>query len=66
MWTIYDAKPLKCYSAERLVYFSVQIPIALFGLMFFDARWSLQNVGSVLVGLAAGVIFVRAKQLGAA
>ena len=44
----------------------VQIPIALFGLVFFDASWSFQNVGSVLVGLAAGVIFVRAKQLDAA
>ena len=44
----------------------MQIPIAVFGLVFFDATWSYQNIGSILVGLAAGVIFVRAKQLGAA
>ena len=41
----------------------LQIPIALFGLVFFEKQWSLQNIGSVLVGLAAGVIFVRTKQL---
>ena len=41
----------------------LQIPIAMLGLLFFDARWSPQNVASILVGLLAGVIFVRAKQL---
>ena len=45
------------------VWCAVQIPIAMLGLLFFDARWSPQNVASILVGLLAGVIFVRAKQL---
>ena len=35
----------------------------MLGLLFFDATWSPQNVASILVGLLAGVIFVRAKQL---
>jgi hypothetical protein len=35
----------------------------MLGLLFFDAKWSPQNVASILVGLLAGVVFVRAKQL---
>ena len=42
-----------------------QIPIAILGLFIFDSKWSAQNVLSILVGLLAGVVFVRAKQLAA-
>lgn len=39
-----------------------KIPVALLGLVAFDVPWSPQNLLSILVGLGAGVIFVRAKQ----
>lgn len=38
-----------------------KIPIALFGLLAFDTAWRLENVGSVLVGLAAGAVFGLAR-----
>ncbi|DBB06525.1 hypothetical protein WJX77_006771 [Trebouxia sp. C0004] len=40
-----------------------KIPVALLGLVAFDVPWSPQNLLSILVGLGAGVIFVRAKQV---
>lgn len=39
-----------------------KMPIALLGLLFFDSTWDAKNVASIGVGLAAGVVFVRAKQ----
>ena len=39
-----------------------KIPVALIGLVAFNVPWSPQNLLSILVGLSAGVIFVRAKQ----
>ena len=39
-----------------------KMPIAIMGLAFFDPSWSAKNVASVLVGLLAGVMFVRAKK----
>ena len=39
-----------------------KIPVALIGLVAFNVPWSPQNLLSILVGLGAGVIFVRAKQ----
>lgn len=38
-----------------------KIPIAIFGLLAFDTAWSLENVGSVLVGLVAGAVFGLAR-----
>lgn len=39
-----------------------KIPVAIIGLIVFNVPWSPQNLLSILVGLGAGVIFVRAKQ----
>ncbi len=39
-----------------------KLPIAMLGLLFFDASWDAKNLASVGVGLLAGVVFVRAKQ----
>ena len=39
-----------------------KMPIAVLGLLFFDATWDAKNLASIGVGLAAGVVFVRAKQ----
>lgn len=39
-----------------------KIPVAILGLVLFNVPWSPQNLLSILVGLGAGVIFVRAKQ----
>ena len=39
-----------------------KIPLAVIGLVAFNAPWSWQNVASIAVGLVAGIVFVRAKQ----
>jgi GDP-mannose transporter len=39
-----------------------KMPIAVLGLLFFDSSWDAKNLASIAVGLAAGVVFVRAKQ----
>ena len=39
-----------------------KIPLAVIGLVAFNAPWSIQNVASIGVGLIAGIVFVRAKQ----
>lgn len=39
-----------------------KIPLAVIGLVAFNAPWSNQNVASIGVGLIAGIVFVRAKQ----
>lgn len=41
-----------------------KIPVALIGLVAFNVPWSVQNLASVLVGLLAGIIFVKAKAAG--
>ena len=43
-----------------------QIPIAIIGLVMFDSPWNVQHIASILVGLLAGVVFIRAKQRAAA
>ncbi len=40
-----------------------QIPIAILGLFMFGSPWNLPHIASILVGLLAGVVFIRAKQL---
>ena len=39
-----------------------KLPIAVFGLAFFDAVWSAKNVASIAIGLVAGIVFAKAKQ----
>lgn len=39
-----------------------KMPVAVLGLFFFDASWGIKNLASILVGIAASVIFVLAKQ----
>ena len=58
LWDIRSARQL-----DKSQHALPQIPIAMLGLLFFDAKWSPQNLASILVGLLAGVVFVRAKQL---
>ena len=41
-----------------------KIPVALIGLFAFNVPWNIQNLASVLVGLVAGIIFVKAKASG--
>lgn len=41
-----------------------KIPVALIGLVAFNVPWNIQNLASVLVGLVAGIIFVKAKASG--
>jgi len=41
-----------------------KIPVAFIGLVAFNVPWSMQNLASVLVGLVAGIIFVKAKASG--
>ena len=41
-----------------------KIPVALIGLFAFNVPWNLQNLASVMVGLVAGIIFVKAKSHG--
>jgi GDP-mannose transporter len=38
-----------------------KVPIAFIGLFIFSAPWSFENLASIMVGLAAGVIFGIAK-----
>ena len=38
-----------------------KVPLAFIGLFLFAAPWSVQNLASISVGLAAGVIFAIAK-----
>jgi GDP-mannose transporter len=38
-----------------------KIPMAFIGLFIFAAPWSVQNLASISVGLAAGVVFAVAK-----
>ncbi|KAK9840936.1 hypothetical protein WJX81_001201 [Elliptochloris bilobata] len=40
-----------------------KIPVAVIGLVAFNVPWSPENLASILVGLFAGIIFVKAKQL---
>ena len=40
-----------------------KIPVAVIGLVAFNVPWSVENLASILVGLFAGIIFVKAKQL---
>lgn len=40
-----------------------KIPVAVIGILMFNAPTSRTNLISIGVGLAAGVLFVRAKQL---
>lgn len=39
-----------------------KIPVAIVGIVLFRAPTSATNIGSIAVGLLAGVLFVRAKQ----
>ena len=38
-----------------------KVPLAFIGMFLFAAPWSLQNLASISVGLAAGVVFAIAK-----
>lgn len=38
-----------------------KIPVALIGLVAFNVPWNLENLASILVGLVAGIVFVKAK-----
>jgi GDP-mannose transporter len=38
-----------------------KVPLAFVGLFAFNTPWSMQNLASIMVGLAAGVAFVVAK-----
>ncbi|EIE26589.1 GDP-mannose transporter, golgi apparatus [Coccomyxa subellipsoidea C-169] len=40
-----------------------KIPVALIGLVAFDVPWNLENLASILVGLIAGIVFVKAKSV---
>jgi GDP-mannose transporter len=40
-----------------------KIPIAVLGMLLFNAPMNMNNILSVSVGLLAGVIFVRAKAM---
>lgn len=39
-----------------------KLPIAILGLLFFDAVWSTKNIASIAIGLIAGIVFAKAKQ----
>jgi len=39
-----------------------KLPIAVFGLIFFDAVWSAKNVASIAIGLLAGIVFAKTNQ----
>ncbi|PSC73311.1 GDP-mannose transporter GONST1 [Micractinium conductrix] len=41
-----------------------KIPLAVIGLLAFNAPWTLPNLLSILVGTAAGVVFVAVKNRG--
>ena len=38
-----------------------KVPLAFIGLFLFATPWSMQNLGSIAVGLMAGVVFAIAK-----
>jgi GDP-mannose transporter len=40
-----------------------KIPVAILGLVAFNIPWNPQNLASILLGLAASVVFVKAKHL---
>ena len=40
-----------------------KIPVAIVGMVLFKTVYSTANIASIGVGLLAGVLFVRAKQL---
>ena len=40
-----------------------KIPVAVIGMVMFRTAYSTANIVSIGVGLLAGVLFVRAKQL---
>ena len=42
-----------------------KIPVAIISLVAFNTPTNPKNVGSILIGLLAGVAFVRAKQTSA-
>lgn len=39
-----------------------KIPVAIFGLVIFREPTNPKNLASIILGLLAGVLFVRAKQ----
>ena len=39
-----------------------KVPVALLGLVAFNVPYSAQSIASILVGLLAGIVFVKAKQ----
>lgn len=39
-----------------------KVPVAILGLVAFNVPYNMQNVASILVGLIAGIVFVKAKQ----
>lgn len=41
-----------------------KVPLAFIGLFLFAAPWSVENLASISVGLAAGVVFAVAKSRG--
>ncbi|CAL5225658.1 g8517 [Coccomyxa viridis] len=38
-----------------------KIPVAIIGLVAFNVPWNMENLASILVGLVAGIVFVKAK-----
>lgn len=38
-----------------------KIPVAIIGLVAFNVPWDTKNLASILVGLLAGIVFVKAK-----
>ena len=41
-----------------------KIPLAIIGLLAFNAPWTLPNMASILVGTLAGVVFAVVKSRG--
>ena len=41
-----------------------KIPLAVLGILLFNTPTTISNLASIFLGLAAGVLFVRAKQTG--
>lgn len=39
-----------------------KIPVAIIGLLAFSTSWTAPNLASTFVGIAAGIVFVHAKQ----
>lgn len=40
-----------------------KIPVAIVGLLVFKEPTNPKNLGSIILGLMAGVLFVQAKQM---